>query len=132
VIDDQTEIREGMRLLLEDLGCDVALAEGAADGLRLAKHARPDVVLCDFRLRGQDDGLSTITQLRALYPGLPAALITGDSAPERLRDAHAAGVRLLHKPVRPDTLAAAIYELAGASLGERHAEQPQQRQPSES
>jgi len=132
VIDDQTEIREGMRLLLEDLGCDVDLAEGAAEGLQLAKRARPDVVLCDFRLRGEQDGLTTIMQLRALYPDLPAAVITGDSAPERLRDAHAAGVRLLHKPVRPATLAAAIHELAGASLGERHAEQPQQRQKSES
>lgn len=132
VIDDQTEIREGMRLLLEDLGCDVDLADGAEEGVRLAKNARPDVVLCDFRLRGEEDGLSAIMQLRALYPGLPAAVVTGDSAPERLRDADAAGVRLLHKPVRPDTLAAAIQELAGASLGERHAEQPQQRQKSES
>jgi CheY-like chemotaxis protein/anti-sigma regulatory factor (Ser/Thr protein kinase) len=114
VVDDEAEIREGMRLLLEDLGCDVELADGAPEALRLARRARPDVVLCDFRLRGGDDGLATIRQLRELYPGLPAAVVTGDSGPARLRDAHAAGVRLLHKPVRPDVLAAAIRELAGA------------------
>jgi CheY-like chemotaxis protein len=32
---------------------------------------------------------------------LPAVLITGDTAPQRLRDARAVGVPLLHKPVSP-------------------------------
>jgi CheY-like chemotaxis protein len=35
---------------------------------------------------------------------LPALLITGDTAPERLREARASGIPLLHKPVSPDQL----------------------------
>jgi len=117
VIDDEVEIREGMRLLLEDLGCRVELAADTAEALRVARHARPDVVLCDFRLR-DDDGLHAIEELRNLYPDLPAALVTGDSSPERLREAHAARVVMLHKPVRPDMLTTAINELCGVP-GER-------------
>ena len=42
--------------------------------------------------------------MRALQPGLRAALITGETAPEPLRQAQAAGVPVLHKPVTLDVL----------------------------
>ena len=104
-------------VLLEDFGCRVQLADSTPDAVRVASEARPDIVISDFRLRGDDNGLDTIRQLRELYPGLPAVLVTGDSTPERLRDALEAGVKLLHKPVRPDALVAAIHELCGATSG---------------
>jgi len=37
---------------------------------------------------------------------LPALLITGDTGPERLREANASGLHMLHKPVRPAQLRA--------------------------
>ena len=123
VVDDEPAIREGMRILLEDLGCSVDLAANAGEALRSAQRTRPDVVLCDFRLR-DDTGLRVIQELRVLHPRLPAALVTGDSSPERLREAHAAGIALLHKPVRADKLASAINDLCGASSERRAARQP--------
>jgi signal transduction histidine kinase/CheY-like chemotaxis protein len=133
VVDDEVEVRAGMRLLLEDLGCRVDLADCAVAARGCAERRRPDIVLSDFRLRGEDNGLAVIRDLRALHPGLPAAVLTGDSSPDRLREAHEAGVRLLHKPVRPATLIAAIHDLCGASPGARLAEEAQQvRQQSES
>jgi len=129
VIDDEGEIREGMRLLLEDLGCRVELAADTTEALRVAERMRPDVVLCDFRLRN-DNGLHAIEELRKLHPELAAALVTGDSSPDRLREAHAANVALLHKPVRPDTLTAAINDLCGASSERRHAQETEGRQQS--
>jgi len=44
---------------------------------------------------------------------LPALLITGDTAPERLRQAQASGVPLLHKPLQPETLRQQLIELLG-------------------
>lgn len=44
----------------------------------------------------------------ALGFDVPALLITGDTAPERLREAEASGVALLHKPVAPADLYRAI------------------------
>jgi CheY-like chemotaxis protein len=46
--------------------------------------------------------------LRSLYPELPAILLSGDTAPDRLREAEAAGIALLHKPVAVADLAQAI------------------------
>jgi signal transduction histidine kinase/CheY-like chemotaxis protein len=127
VVDDAPEIREAMRILLEDLGCRVQLAESTAEAVQRAEESRPDILISDFRLRGNDNGLETIRRLRILCPGLPAVLVTGDSTAERLRDSLEAGIKLLHKPVRPDTLAAAIHELTDTSSGARHAGQAQEK-----
>jgi hypothetical protein len=42
---------------------------------------------------------------------VPALLISGDTAPERLREAEASGLPLLHKPVPVDTLRAQLLAL---------------------
>ncbi len=42
---------------------------------------------------------------------VPAIIITGDTAADRLRTAHAAGTALLHKPVEPQALQEAIDAL---------------------
>ncbi len=108
VIDDEAAVREGMRTLLEALGGEVQVASGTQQAQALAKASRPDVVLADFRLHGSDDGLAAVRSLRLMYPGLAALLVSGDTAPQRLRDAHAAGLPLLHKPTSAQVLAHAI------------------------
>jgi signal transduction histidine kinase/CheY-like chemotaxis protein len=117
VVDDEEAVRQGMQALLEAHGCEVLLAGGTHEALALAHRVRPHLLLADFRLRGGDDGLQTVRAVRAVWPGLPAALISGDSAPARLRDAHEAGVRLLHKPV-PASLLRQILEEARPSAGQ--------------
>jgi signal transduction histidine kinase/CheY-like chemotaxis protein len=110
VIDDEEAVREGMLTLLESCGCKVSLATGTTAATALASADRPDIVLADFRLRADDDGIKAVVSLRALYPRLPALLISGDIAPDRLREAHEAGLRLLHKPVPVSVLTSAIKE----------------------
>lgn len=108
VIDDEAAVREGMRTLLQALGGEVQVASGTEQARALARASRPDVVLADFRLHGSDDGLAAVRSLRVMYPGLAALLVSGDTAPQRLRDAHAAGLPLLHKPTSAQVLAHAI------------------------
>lgn len=110
VIDDEESVRTGMRVVLQTQGCTVLLAAGTEEALACVGQTRPDIVLADFRLHGDDDGLAAVRRLRALYPGLPALLVSGDTAPARLREAHDAGLRLLHKPASADTLIRAIHE----------------------
>lgn len=109
VIDDEPQIRLAMKALLEGIGCRATLADGAEEALAAAHAGRPDIVLADFRLRGQD-GVATVRAIRALHPGLPALLISGDIASDRLREAQAAGIVLLHKPVAAAALKRAIAE----------------------
>jgi signal transduction histidine kinase/CheY-like chemotaxis protein len=104
VIDDEPTIRVGMRTLLEAWGCQVTVAGGRAEAERLLdEHGLGfDVIVADFRLREHENGIETIRQLRArIGEEVPALLITGDTAPERLREAHESGLPLLHKPVVP-------------------------------
>jgi signal transduction histidine kinase/CheY-like chemotaxis protein len=99
VIDDEVDIRTGMRLLLEELGCKVILADGINQAVAAAKAHKFDVVFSDYRLRGDENGIDAIGHVRVVQPGVDAVLITGDTAPERLRSAQQANIQMLHKPV---------------------------------
>ena len=112
VIDDDETVREGMLHLLRDWGCECEAAESIEEALFMAKLRRPDVVISDYRLREQRTGIEAIAAMRALLgESLPALLITGDTAPERLREAQASGIPLLHKPVSPGKLYRKLIEL---------------------
>lgn len=112
VVDDEESVRQGMRMLLESMGMRVTLAEGEADAVAAARRDPPDVLVSDFRLRNGQSGLALIGNVRTMLPGVPALLISGDTAPERLREAHAAGLALLHKPVLPAQLRQVLAALS--------------------
>jgi signal transduction histidine kinase len=108
VVDDESAVREGMQVLLEAMGCNVITADSTDSALAVAEAGWPDLALVDFRLRGDDSGLIAIERLRKIHAGLPAIIISGDTSPARLREAQAAGVLLLSKPVQVGPLREAI------------------------
>jgi signal transduction histidine kinase/CheY-like chemotaxis protein len=110
VIDDEPEVRAGMRALLERLGCRVAVCGGYAEAERLLdeRALEPDLIVADFRLRQHENGIDTVHRLRARLGEVPALLVSGDTAPERLREARASGLPLLHKPVSAEKLTEAM------------------------
>lgn len=119
VVDDDALVREGMAALLAHWGCEVTLAVSGDDAVAaLTRYARvPDAILCDYRLVGTETGIETIRRLRDICgEQIPASLISGDTAPSRLREARQWGLALLHKPVRPAKLRALLEHL----LGQRH------------
>jgi PAS domain S-box-containing protein len=116
VIDDEESVRVGMLHLLHSWGCDCVAAESIEDALALARQQAPDFVISDYRLREQRTGIEAIAALRALLgDALPALLVTGDTAPERLRQAQASGIPLLNKPVSPGQLYRAMMTLFKAA-----------------
>jgi signal transduction histidine kinase/ActR/RegA family two-component response regulator len=101
-IDDDEDVLLGMTDLLGSWGCTVDAANSIAQALALAQQRPPAIVISDYRLRAQRTGVQAVAVMRALLgQDLPALLISGDTAPERLRDALASGIPLMHKPVRP-------------------------------
>ena len=99
--------------LLRSWGCRVVSADSASAALEVLGHdSRPDLIISDYRLSNGRTGIETIEELRAaLRSPIPAFLISGDTDPERLRDARAGGYHLLHKPVRPMALRAMVSQL---------------------
>jgi signal transduction histidine kinase/CheY-like chemotaxis protein len=111
VVDDEVAIQEGMRSLLSGWGHGVVCAGSGDDILsRLEAYAQaPDLIVCDYRLRGSETGAGVIGRLRARYGrDIPGVLITGDTAPDRLEEASASGMLLLHKPVANSRLRAVV------------------------
>lgn len=106
LIDDDEAVRDSMAQLLRGWGCACVAVESIAEAQTAARaYYRPNMVISDYRLREQRTGAEAIAALRAEFGAdLPALLITGDTAPERLREASASGVPLLHKPVSPSLL----------------------------
>ena len=110
VLDDEVAVLLAMKTLLESQGCRVTLACTTDEAVYKASMDTPDVVLADFRLRGEESGIKAIRKLRQQHPDLPALLVSGDTAEDRLKEAHEAGLRLLHKPVSVDVLLQAIAQ----------------------
>ncbi|PXW23288.1 ATP-binding response regulator [Paraburkholderia caballeronis] len=117
VLDDEIHIREAMLALLRSWGVEVAAAHTCAALVELLNAAgrAPDALICDYRLAGGASGIDAIHRVRDEFnDDIPALLVTGDTAADRLIQAEASGLPLLHKPVKPQqlrrTLAAMIRQ----------------------
>jgi signal transduction histidine kinase/CheY-like chemotaxis protein len=110
VIEDNTDFREGIRLLLESWGHRVDEASNGAQGLDTARRERPEIVLIDLGLPGVD-GYAVARALRSA-PGGDALLlvaVTGYGRASDRRRAKEAGFDAhLTKPVSPSELAAIL------------------------
>jgi signal transduction histidine kinase/FixJ family two-component response regulator len=114
VIDDNALVLDGMRGVLKGWGCDVVTAtcEDAALAALSKGERPPDIIISDYRLNNGRTGIEAIERIRRTFGApIPAFLISGDTAPERLREARASGYYLLHKPVLPITLRAVVSQL---------------------
>jgi DNA-binding NarL/FixJ family response regulator len=91
LIEDQSEMRDGLRFLIDHTAgyrCvgSYATVEAALAGL----HERPDVVLTDIRLPGLS-GIDGISRLRVRFPDLPVIALTVYDDDDHIFDAMCAG-----------------------------------------
>lgn len=112
VIDDDALVRESLCGLLRGWGCEARAAETAEEARRIASSKVPDLLICDFRLSQGQTGLEAISEVRqASDRGVPALLITAETAPDQLHEAKQSGFPILHKPVTPMALRALASRL---------------------
>lgn len=116
VIDDEAMVRVALQATLESWGYRVFAAEGVAEALEeVEAGARPVAILADYRLRAGSTGLDAVRAVQErLKTQIPAIIISGDTAPERLTEVRAAGFALMHKPVRPADLEATLADMVAA------------------
>lgn len=115
LIDDERAIREAMRELLTPMHVELLAAATVEEACRMAREARRpiDLILSDWRLRGDDDGIDAVRQVRRLTGATtPAVLITGETSPEIVKLAHASGLVVMHKPLQPKELLRLITPLS--------------------
>jgi signal transduction histidine kinase/ActR/RegA family two-component response regulator len=115
VVDDDPLVLAGNRALLEELGCEVRTVTNSRDALaELAGLAgAPFLVLCDMWLGTDENGIDLLRRMSALTgERVSAILVSGDTGPQTQSAAADAGYPLLHKPVSPARLRAAVTNAA--------------------
>ncbi len=117
LIDDEEGVRRGMKALLEESGSEVLLAASTDEAIAIIREVAVDILIADFRLRGADNGIQAIKLLRYVRPDLPALLMTGETAPDRLREAQQANIPVIHKPVMPHVLMQEIQRVVARKAG---------------
>lgn len=115
LVDDHPIVRTGLRAVLDSRDDTEVIGEAATgeEGVVLASHLRPDVVLCDLRLGDGIDGVETTRLLRALDPA-PAVIIltTFDRDADIVRSVEAGAAGYLLKDTPTDRIASALREAA--------------------
>ncbi|MQR02642.1 ATP-binding response regulator [Glaciimonas soli] len=114
LIDDDAFILEATRGLLEQWGCIVIMAEDIKTAIQLLMQAPtlPNAMICDYRLRGKENGADAVTQIwEEFNTNIPALLITADTSPKRITQLKSTGLPVLHKPIRDDELKEALARL---------------------
>lgn len=86
VIEDQTDVRNLLVLALTRAGCEVAAAQTAMEGLRLAETGKFDLITSDVDLPDMN-GFEVCTRLKndAELRDTPVVLVTGRFSEEDVR-----------------------------------------------
>ncbi|HEV7517433.1 MAG TPA: PAS domain-containing protein [Thermoanaerobaculia bacterium] len=122
VVEDDPDTRELILRVLADHAAEVTAVASAREGLAALESQRPDVLLSDIEMPGED-GYSLIAKVRALPRerggATPAAALTAFARGEDRRRALQAGFQLhVAKPVEPAELATVVANLAGRTRPE--------------
>ena len=109
VLDDDQRVRVAMSEMLLAWRCRPHVfetTEALLDALAAWRGTPPAALIADYRLGERGDGFDAIARVRALCPGLPAAIVTGDLETADRGSDRAADVAVYRKPVSERTLAA--------------------------
>jgi CheY-like chemotaxis protein len=117
VVDDEEDGRRLVATVLRQCGAQVTEANSAAEGFKAVRDLRPDVLISDLGMPGED-GYSLIKKVRALPPEqggqIPAAALTAYARVEDRMRVLRAGFQIhLPKPVEPAELVAVVASLSG-------------------
>jgi len=117
IVDDDPDIQEACRLVLEKEGFTVGCASNRAEGLRQVAEVKPDLLILDVMMEEPDDGLTMARELRRQGFSEPIIMLTSVNAAMGLtidRDDEMVPVdKFQSKPVEPATLVAQVNELLG-------------------
>jgi CheY-like chemotaxis protein len=112
VIDDEPEVRDLLKRMLESAGHQVSLAPNGEEGVRAFKAHGADLVITDLYMPGQE-GFETIVELRRRFFDLPIIAISGkpEAGPMLAIAKHLGAVLVLQKPFSAEQLLRAVAQV---------------------
>jgi PAS domain S-box-containing protein len=116
LVDDEPDAREMVAAILSEAGAEVVTATSAQQALETIKRRRPDVLISDIGMPGED-GYDLVRRVRALSPEkggqIPAIALTAFVRTQDRLKVLSAGYQMhVPKPVEPIELATVVASLA--------------------
>jgi DNA-binding response OmpR family regulator len=115
VVDDDPDLVEDCRLILEKAGHSVASAFNVVDGMKAMQHDRPDLLILDVMMESPDDGIVMAQNLRRANVKTPILMLTSISKVTGLAYDRSSDLvpvdAFQEKPVPPKRLLALVDEL---------------------
>jgi CheY-like chemotaxis protein len=120
IIDDDPDITEAVRVILENKGYEVLNALDSSEGMNRLKEARPDLIILDVMMRTSQEGFELSRELKhsVQYKDIPILMLTAVGQKTGLDFRSAAGDEswlpvegFLDKPIKPDALLEKISDL---------------------
>ena len=111
IIDDDPDITQAMRIILENKGYEVRSAPDGAEGMDRLKEAKPDLIILDVMMRTSQEGFELSRELKrnAQYKDIPILMLTAVEQKTGLDFKSAAGdeswlpvEEFLDKPIKPN------------------------------
>ncbi len=111
IVDDDREIVQGLRTLLESKGYRIVTAHDGDAGLRQASKEKPDLVLVDMMMP-KKSGFLVLEGLKKGVPGLKVIMMTANEGSRHRAYAEMLGVDdYLRKPFAMDKLLDSVATL---------------------
>ena len=115
IVDDDPDMVEASRIVLERDGYSVEHASNVEEGLQKLAEAKPDLLILDVMMEEPDDGLRFARQARRMGNTLPILMLTSVNRALGIqigKDEEMVPVdEFVEKPVDPATLSAKVKEL---------------------
>jgi DNA-binding response OmpR family regulator len=115
IVDDDPDIVDAGRLVLEREGYEVVGAPNRADGMNKLEEIKPDLLILDVMMEEPDDGLRMAREIRKNGNTVPIIMLTSVNAAMGLnidKDGEIVPVdEFQPKPVEPQTLVAKVKKL---------------------
>jgi len=104
IIDDDKNVRNSLKEILEDEGYEVQLYASGKSCLKQLEKERPSVLFLDVWLNNED-GLEILKEIKKIYPTLPIIMISGHATIELAVQATKMGADdFLEKPLSIQTV----------------------------
>ena len=117
IVDDDPDIVDAGRLVLEREGYEVEGAPNRAEGMKRLEELKPDLLILDVMMEEPDDGLRMAREIRKNGNTVPIIMLTSVNAAMGLnidKDGEIVPVdEFQPKPVEPQTLVAKVKKLLG-------------------
>ena len=120
IIDDDTDLVEAIKVILESKDYEVSFASSGAEGLKKAKEETPDLIILDVMMEHQTSGFETARAIKQdeASKNIPIIMLTAvmdetglDFSKEAGDDAWLPVDEYIEKPLDPESFIAKIEKL---------------------